>query len=112
MRLTRLAAVLAALAVALTVTAQEKPKSVWTDAKDPTLPADLKVQGEYAGDKLGAQVIALSKGAFQAVLLPGGLPGDGWDGQNKILLDGKLDGDKAQFKPATGKKKYLAQSPE
>jgi hypothetical protein len=112
MRSTLLAVALLALAVALTVTAQEKSKGVWTDPKDPTLPADFKVQGEYAGDKIGAQVIALDKRAFQVVVLPGGLPGDGWDGQNKILLDGKLDGEKAEFKPATGKKKYLAQSPE
>lgn len=113
----RLAIVVAVLAVALSVTAQEKPKTVWTDPNDATLPADFKIQGEYVGEvagggKLGGQVIALGKGALQVVLLPGGLPGDGWDGKNKILLDGKLDGDKAVFQPATGKKKYLAQSPE
>jgi hypothetical protein len=91
-------------------------KGVWTDPADPTLPPDFKVQGEYVGElggaKLGCQVIALGKGAFQAVLYPGGLPGAGWDGKNKILMDGKLEGDRATFRPATGKKKYLAQSPE
>jgi hypothetical protein len=92
-------------------------KGVWTDAQDATLPPDFKLQGEYAGDvpgagKHGAQVIALGNGAFQAVLYPGGLPGDGWDGKNKILLDGKLDGDKAAFKPTEGARKYLAQKPE
>jgi Domain of Unknown Function (DUF1080) len=96
---------------------EEKPREVWTDPKDSTLPADFKIQGEYAGQipgsgKVGCQVIALGKGAFQAVILPGGLPGDGWDGKNKILLDGKLDGEKAEFKPASGEKKYLAGSPD
>jgi len=99
------------------VLGQNKTKGVWTDASDPTLPPDFKIQGEYTGEikgagKVGAQVIALGNGAFQAVLLPGGLPGDGWDGKNKILLDGKLEGTKADFKPAAGKKQYLAQSPE
>ena len=77
---------------------KKKAASVWTDPADPTLPADFKIQGEYVGgiqggDKLGCQIIALDGGAFQAVLTPGGLPGDGWDGKNKILLDGKLEGD-------------------
>ncbi len=81
---------------------------VWTDAGDSTLPADFKIQGEYVGDKLGAQVIALDKGAFQAVIYPGGLPGAGWDGKNKILMAGKLEGSKANFTPAEGKRKYLA----
>ena len=95
----------------------KKTKGVWTDPADPTLPPDFKIQGEYAaeiksGGKLGCQVIALGGGHFQAVVLPGGLPGEGWDGKNKILMDGKLDGDRATFKPATGKKQYLAQSPE
>lgn len=91
-------------------------KGPWTDAGDPTLPADFQVQGEYVGkidggEKLGCQVIALSGGAFQAVVYPGGLPGAGWDGTNKILMDGETDGDKTVFGPPEGNKKYLAQNP-
>src|SRR5262249_23529621 len=62
--------------------------------------------------KLGCQVIALGGGAFQAVVYPGGLPGAGWDGKNKVLLDGRRDGGTASFKPAKGKRRYLAQKPE
>lgn len=87
-------------------------KVVWTDAADPTIPVDFKLQGEFSADKLGAQVIALGGGTFQAVLYPGGLPGDGWDGKNKIIMDGRLDGEKIAFKPGEGAKKYLAQKPE
>jgi hypothetical protein len=99
------------------VSAGQSGKGVWTDPQDPTLPPDFKFQGEFAGaveggPKLGCQVIALGKGAFQAVVHLGGLPGAGWDGKTKILMDGKLDGEQATFKPASGKKKYLAQSPE
>src|SRR5262249_15690734 len=94
----------------------KKDKEVWTDAEDPTLPADFTFQGEYvgtiSGNKAGCQVMALGKGRFQAVIYPGGLPGDGWDGKNKALMDGKLSGEKVSFEPATGKKKYLAQKPE
>lgn len=91
--------------------APKAAKGVWTDAADATLPADFAIQGEYSGDKLGAQVIALGNGTFQAILLPGGLPGDGWDGKNKILLEGKLESSGAAFTPASGKRKYLAQQP-
>jgi hypothetical protein len=98
----------------------DKPKKtpgVWTDPNDSTLPADFKIQGEYAGaitggGKLGCQVIALGKGAFQAVVYPGGLPGAGWDGKQKILLDGRLEKDQATFKAASGTRRYLAQKPE
>lgn len=109
-----------AAACALSTHAQEKKnppkKEVWTDPADSSLPVDFKIQGEYVGgisggEKLAAQVISLGKGKFQAVILPGGLPGDGWDGKNKILLDGQLDGEDAAFKPATGPHNYLNQDP-
>lgn len=85
---------------------------LWTDANDPSLPVDFKLQGEYAGEKLGCQVIALGNGALQAVLYPGGLPGAGWNGKVKHLMVGKVDGEKAVFTPAEGKKRYLAPKPE
>src|SRR6187431_721920 len=94
------------LLLALALLAQDK--DVWTDSKDTSLPADFKIQGEYKGDGLGAQVIALGGGDFQAVLYPGGLPGDGSDGKNKILLAGTG----GSFTAAEGKRKYLAQKPE
>jgi hypothetical protein len=95
----------------------KKTKEVWTDPADPSLPVDFKLQGEYVGEargggKVGAQVIALGKGAFQAVILPGGLPGAGWDGKNKTLLAGNLDGDQVALRAASGKRRYLAQKPE
>src|SRR5438552_2451749 len=85
-----------------------KFKGAWTDPEDKTLPPDFKLQGEYVGQftsggKLGAQVISLGKDSFQAVLFIGGLPGDGWDGQNKILMDGKRDEAKVSLKPPSGK---------
>jgi hypothetical protein len=103
--------------LATTEAGGKKTQGVWTDPEDKTLPEDFKIQGEYVGAieggyKVGAQVIALGQESFQAVVYPGGLPGDGWEGKEKILMDGKRDGDKAVFMPATGKRKYLAQKPE
>ena len=94
----------------LTSSASAEP-GLWTDSKDKTLPLDFAIQGEYAGDKLGAQVIALGGGRFQAVLYTGGLPGAGWDQKNRSLLDGTLKGEAANFTPADGKRKYLAGPP-
>jgi hypothetical protein len=96
---------------------QPKIKGAWTELDDKSLPEDFRIQGEYVGQiagggKLGAQVISLGKSGFQAVLFPGGLPGDGWDGQNKILIDGKRDGATTAFKPPTGKRKYNAPKAE
>ncbi|SVB12145.1 uncharacterized protein METZ01_LOCUS164999 [marine metagenome] len=98
-------------AATLVTAAPKKFGGTFTDAAAADLPADFKYQGEYANENLGAQVIALDKGAFQAVIYPGGLPGAGWDGKNKILLDGKLEGDSVILHAAKGKKRYLGNSP-
>ncbi len=74
------------------------------------------LQGEYegtvGGEKIGVQVIALGSDQFQAVFLPGGLPGAGWDEKTKVLCQGKLDGDTVAFGPAAGDRKYMAGKPE
>lgn len=75
---------------------------------DPLLPEDYNFQGEYIGAKFGAQVISLSNGRFQVVVLPGGLPGAGWDQKNKSLLDGKLNSKIVKLDSPSGPKKYLA----
>jgi hypothetical protein len=114
MRMLRCLCLVAAggLAAPLAAADPKDNKGVWTDPADPSLPVDFKIQGEYAGDHIGIQVIALGKSSFQAVVLPGGLPGAGWDGKTKSLLAGKLDGETAKFTPATGRRKYLAQNPD
>jgi len=56
---------------------------------------DGKVQGEFAGEKWGAQVVALGDGKFHAVLLPGGLPGAGWDAKTRYESEGERASDGA-----------------
>ena len=95
----------------LAIAAPKNFDGTFTNSEDPNLPADFKYQGEYEGAGLGAQVIALDKSSFQVVLYPGGLPGAGWDGKNKILLEGKLEGKSVILNTAKGKKRYLGNSP-
>ena len=63
--------------------------------------ADHAVQGEYvgkrtAGDdegKVGLQLVAQGQGKFIGVAYPGGLPGAGWTGKEKIPVTGTRKGD-------------------
>lgn len=63
---------------------------------------DFRWQGEYSGKltvdgeqrMLGVQLVAGGDGKFDIVFYPGGLPGDGWEGDSKREMEGKLDGDK------------------
>jgi len=76
---------------------------------------DFDIQGEYegtaGGKRIGVQVIALGGGEFQAVFLPGGLPGTGWDAKNKILCNGKFADGKVALKAASGRRSYMGGSP-
>ena len=73
----------------------------WTDyetakKEDP----DFSIQGEYGSGKdgKGVHVFALGEGKFDAYLLEGGLPGDGWDkSKSKIKISGKTEGDVTKF---------------
>ena len=101
--------------LALGLVSTKAANGLWTNPADPTIPIDFKIQGEYVGKtsgntKLGAQVIALGGGKFQAVLLPGGLPGAGWDRKNKSLLQGSVKKSRGEFTVVEGKHRYLAKS--
>ncbi len=105
------------LILALQFPASATGTPVWTCPEDPTLPPSFAFQGEYVGEtaggeRLACQVIALGADTFHAVLYPGGLPGDGWDGENRSLMQGRLEGEQAVFQPAEGNRQYLAAEPE
>ncbi len=58
--------------------------------------ADFLLQGEYASQEFGLQVVALGDGQFMAVKYPRGLPGAGWSGQGKQVVEEEdVDGIKA-----------------
>ena len=61
----------------------EPPAFTTEDAAGPS----FKLQGEYAGDQLGANVIAYTN-RFRVVFFSGGLPGAGWNSGAKIEADG------------------------
>jgi len=87
---------LAALATRL---APAAPGDAFTDPAQAG--PDFAVQGEYAGSTaagmLGAQVVALGNGSFQAAFHAGGLPGDGWDGKPRVRVEGKREEGSVRF---------------
>ena len=96
--------------VALTSHAADAPKPA--DSKAPatknteppvfltveTAGPDFPLQGEYAAEGQGADIIALGDGNFRLVTFKGGLPGAGWDGSAKTEIEAKRDGDVVRFK--------------
>ncbi len=85
----------------LTVFAADAPKG-GAFLTPETAGPDFQVQGEYASEKLGAQVIALGDGKFRAVFLHGGLPGAGWDKSAKAEIEGATVDGKTRFGKADG----------
>jgi len=77
----------------------DAPKPVFADPATVSDP-DYPFQGEYRGEltvdgatqRLGAQILALGKGKFQAIAFLGGLPGDGWDGVSRFVAAGERRG--------------------
>lgn len=64
---------------------------------------EAKLQGEYAGkagdERVGVQVVARGDKSFHALVLDGGLPGDGWDGGRYGLLEsGPLANGRVEFR--------------
>lgn len=104
MRLNLFFAFLAGLMFTSTMMAADGPKKSFLDGKEAG--PDFAVQGEYAGklgDKgIGVQVIAKGDGKFDAVVLIGGLPGAGWDGQGRHVVSGATEGDQTTFKNDSG----------
>lgn len=70
---------------------------------------DFAYQGEYAGDldggrqALGVQVVALGNGQFMAVAYVGGLPGDGWNGFDRVTAEGKRQDNTVLFESDQGR---------
>ena len=66
---------------------------------------EASYQGEYQGTLEGktvaAQVVARGDRSFHALVLNGGLPGDGWDfGEYRLLESGPLEENRASFHSA------------
>ena len=84
-----------ALTALLALAQDKKPVETFTDEEKAG--PDFAIQGEYEGEKLGAQVIADGDGAFTAVFYTGGLPGAGWDGKTKARASCKTEDGKVHF---------------
>lgn len=91
------------LASALGAQDDQSPRLAFLDAASAGKKFDI--QGEYTGDiqvdgnsvKLGVQVIAGSKDKLRFAAYMGGLPGDGWTGDEVLRGDGQIAGAKVML---------------
>ncbi|MEW4529512.1 family 16 glycoside hydrolase [Maioricimonas sp. JC845] len=58
-------------------------KTAYATPEDAAANPDFALQGEYANDRLGIQVVALGDDEFEVVTFRGGLPGAGWNGKDR-----------------------------
>src|SRR3954470_15764246 len=91
---------LALLTLSLLLALQDKKPAPVTDPEKAG--PDYKVQGEYEGEKVGAQVVSLGDDKFDVYILAGGLPGAGWDGKTKTKVEAKTEGGKTTLKDGAG----------
>lgn len=86
----------------------EGPKKSYLDAKSAGV--RFEIQGEYSGElqidgnsvKIGVQVIAGPKNSLKFAAYVGGLPGDGWAGEDVIRGEGQIEGNKAKLRGDQG----------
>lgn len=106
-----LAALLLVLNVGTTLPAQDASDPKLTFLKGEDAGPAFQVAGEYVGEtksddgttKIGVQVIAEGGNALAWVAYIGGLPGDGWDGNEPLRGKGELSGTLATLKGETGR---------
>ncbi|RPI80968.1 MAG: DUF1080 domain-containing protein, partial [Planctomycetaceae bacterium] len=79
--------VLAGLAALIPVRGAEDAQKGFTTPEAASAEPDFALQGEYTGKELGVQVVAQGNGKFLVVAYRGGLPGAGWNGQQKQESD-------------------------
>lgn len=92
-------------ALCILACSQSSPMAPASPYQNPTpgSDTDYAIQGEYLGANAatgvakGAQVIAQGQGVFQLLLLDGGLPGQGWNGNGRKILSGNRQQSVAAF---------------
>lgn len=90
-----------AASVPLPTCAADAPNKNFVSIDPAKVDADYAFQGEFTGTldskKTGLQVITQGGGKFRAVVLAGGLPGDGWEKGQREEADGELKDGVASF---------------